>query len=83
MNSIHAIYKTIKEFVVDLYSEPSLMDAVVLQDTKKEHEGDITLITFSIVKFTKENPVKTANDIGDYLLQNLVCLNPIMLKVVS
>ena len=69
MNSIHAIYKTIKEFVVDLYSEPSLMDAVVLQDTKKEHEGDITLITFSIVKFTKENPVKTANDIGDYLLQ--------------
>ena len=69
MNSIHAIYKTIKEFVVDLYSEPSLMNAVVLQDTKKEHEGDITLITFSIVKFTKENPVKTANDIGDYLLQ--------------
>ena len=69
MNSIHAIYKTIKEFVVDLYSEPSLIDAVVLQDTKKEHEGDITLITFSIVKFTKENPVKTANDIGDYLLQ--------------
>ncbi len=69
MNSIHAIYKTIKEFVVDLYSEPSLMDAVVLQDTKKEHEGDITLIAFSIVKFTKENPVKTANDIGDYLLQ--------------
>ena len=56
MNSIHAIYKTIKEFVVDLYSEPSLMDAVVLQDTKKEHEGDITLIAFSIVKFTKKNP---------------------------
>ena len=33
MNSINAINKTIKEFVVDLYSEPSLMDAVVLQDT--------------------------------------------------
>ena len=35
------------------------MDAVVLQDTKKEHEGDITLIAF-YCEIYKENPVKTA-----------------------
>ena len=47
-----------------------LKDATVqFQKTRKEFEGDITLVVFPFLKFSKKDPEKTASEIGEYLLQ--------------
>ena len=37
------------------------------QSTRKDFEGDITLVIFSLLKFIKTNPVKLSNQIGEFL----------------
>ena len=43
---------------------------IELQQTKKEFEGDVTLVVFSFVKELKMNPKEIAEKIGDYLVQS-------------
>ena len=43
---------------------------IELQQTKKEFEGDITLVVFPYVKQLKMNPKEIAEKIGNYLLQS-------------
>lgn len=37
------------------------------QATRKEFDGDITLVVFSLLKFIKVNPVQLSNQIGEFL----------------
>ena len=48
--------------------EPSL---VQLQNTRKEFEGDVTVVVFPFVRMSKKSPEQTACEIGDYLQQNV------------
>ena len=43
---------------------------IELQQTKKEFEGDITLVIFPLVKELRSNPKEIAEKIGDYLIEN-------------
>ncbi|MEO5572346.1 MAG: arginine--tRNA ligase [Bacteroidia bacterium] len=43
---------------------------LVLQETKKEFEGDITLVVFALTKISKKSPEETGKAIGEYLKQN-------------
>jgi arginyl-tRNA synthetase len=49
--------------------DPSL---VQLQNTRKEFEGDITLVVFPFVRISKKSPELTANEIGEYLQHHVV-----------
>jgi arginyl-tRNA synthetase len=40
---------------------------VQLQKTRKEFEGDITLVVFPLVRYTRKSPEETADDLGTYL----------------
>ncbi len=40
------------------------------QSTRKEFEGDITLVVFPLLRQIKTNPVQLGTDIGNYLLEN-------------
>ncbi len=73
MNTIEVIYENIKKDVVRIYEEPALSKRLVIQETKKEHEGDITLITFPLLKVSKKNPVQTAQEIGEVLMNKHTC----------
>ncbi|MFV8440626.1 arginine--tRNA ligase [Flavobacterium sp. LB2P44] len=44
---------------------------VEFQTTRKEFEGDITLVIFPLLKVVKSNPVELGNKIGAYLVENL------------
>ncbi len=46
------------------------INSIELQQTKKEFEGDITLVVFPLVKELKMNPKEIAEKIGDYLVEN-------------
>ncbi len=52
----------------NLYNADILPHSVSFQDTKKEFEGDITLVVFPFTQSSKKSPEQTANDIGDFIL---------------
>ena len=44
------------------------LDKVELQATRRDFEGDITMVIFPLVKVLKGNPVEIGTKIGDYLV---------------
>lgn len=57
--------------IKQLYNEDVPESAVSIQDTRKEFEGQVTIVVFPIVRFSKKSPEQTANDLGSFLLENL------------
>ncbi len=47
------------------------IDKVEFQTTRKEFEGDITIVIFPLLKVVKSNPVELGNKIGNYLVENV------------
>ncbi|WP_306353482.1 arginine--tRNA ligase [Flavobacterium sp. '19STA2R22 D10 B1'] len=48
------------------------IDKVEFQTTRKEFEGDITMVIFPLLKVVKSNPVELGNKIGQYLVENVI-----------
>ena len=57
--------------IAQCYQQQVDPNLVQLQSTRKEFEGDITLVVFPFVKMSKKSPEQTAAEIGDYLQQNV------------
>ena len=53
--------------VSELYGANLDQASVTLQETRKEFEGQITVVTFPIVRFSKKSPEVTGQEIGEYL----------------
>ena len=49
-----------------------VIDKVEFQTTRKEFEGDITMVIFPLLKVVKSNPVELGNKIGNYLVKNVL-----------
>ena len=45
------------------------------QATRKEFEGDITIVIFPLLRYIKTNPVALGESIGKYLIENLAWVN--------
>ena len=58
----------VKEAVKNIHNVE--LDSVEFQATRKDFEGDITLVTFPMLRQIKTNPVKLGESIGEYLVQN-------------
>ncbi len=54
-----------------LYGAQTDKELIQIQKTKKELEGDITLVVFSLLRFSKKTPEQTADELGKYLEKNL------------
>jgi arginyl-tRNA synthetase len=57
--------------IKQLYNEDVPESAISIQDTRKEFEGQVTIVVFPIVRFSKKSPEQTANDLGNFLVENL------------
>ena len=55
------------EAVKSLYGAEMDQSAFQVQVTRKEFEGDYTLVVFPLLKVSKSNPEATGNAIGEYL----------------
>lgn len=64
---ITEVVKGIKQ----LYNEDVAESLISIQDTRKEFEGQATIVVFPIVRFSKKSPEQTANDLGEYLVANV------------
>ena len=64
------ISKAVANAVEALFGETIEADKIQLQQTKKEFEGDITVVTFPFVKLARKSPEETGRAIGEWLLNN-------------
>jgi arginyl-tRNA synthetase len=54
-----------------LYNQDLPENQLTLQDTRPEFEGQLTIVVFPIVRFSKKSPEVTANELGAYLQENV------------
>ena len=59
----------IKKAVSQLYQ--ANLESVEFQATRKEFEGDITVVVFPMLRVVKGNPVQIGQSIGDFLVANV------------
>ena len=59
----------VKEAVEKLYN--TTVESVEFQATRKEFEGDITVVVFALLRYVKGNPVQIGTAIGEYLKENV------------
>ncbi len=64
---IESTLKAVKE----LYQTDITAADISLQETRKEFEGQITVVTFPFTKFSRKSPEQTGNEIGEYLKNDL------------
>ena len=69
MSLQHILTPSIAKAIQDLFEVS--VDKVEFQATRKEFEGDITMVIFPLLKLVKSNPVELGNKIGNYLVENV------------
>jgi len=63
------IESAVKKGFLTLYN--SEIPTVEFQATRKEFEGDITVVVFPMLRYKKGNPVQIGNDLGNYIVENV------------
>jgi arginyl-tRNA synthetase len=68
MKNIHdLLIAGVLEAAQALYGASIGAEQIQLQNTRKEFEGDITLVVFPMVKISKKGPEQTAQEVGTFL----------------
>jgi arginyl-tRNA synthetase len=57
--------------VKELYNQDLPESQVAVQDTRAEFEGQITIVVFPVVRFSKKSPEATGTDLGAYLVEHV------------
>jgi arginyl-tRNA synthetase len=65
------ILHTLPQAVSDLYQAEMPASEFNLQETRKEFAGQITVVTFPIIRFSKKSPEVTSEELGAFL-QNVI-----------
>lgn len=74
MKTEKSLKSAIIHAIKSLYNHSIDENLIQLSKTKKEFEGHLTLVVFPLLKISRKSPEQTAQEIGEYLLQqtNLV-----------
>lgn len=67
----NTIVQQIQRAVSVLYQTEIAPDSIVIQETRKEFEGQVTAVTFPFTRFSKKTPEQTGTEIGEYLKNNV------------
>lgn len=70
MNLEATIQSAVAQAVSVLYQFEAGPAQIQLQKTKKEFEGDVTVVVFPFVKAARKSPEGAGQEIGEYLVQN-------------
>ena len=61
--------------VKQLYNADISENQIALQETRKEFEGQITIVTFPVTRFSKKSPEQTGTEIGEYLKSQITAIS--------
>ena len=67
------IAETLQQALHDLYQIEWQADPSIMQKTKKEFEGDFTLVVFPFVKAARKAPDVVATELGNYFAERTGC----------
>ena len=70
MSIDNIISSAVAEALKSLYGADVDASTIVPQTTKKEFEGNLTIVVFPFLKMSKKAPEATAQEIGEYLASN-------------
>ena len=70
MSIDNILMQSTAEAVKALYGLDFPADKVTLQTTKKEFEGNLTVVVFPFLKASRKGPEPTGQEIGEYLVAN-------------
>jgi len=62
--------KNLIQAIEALYGQSIDPSQIQLQPTRKEFEGDITIVVFPFLRISKKKPEDTAQDLGKWLVEN-------------
>ena len=68
-NPLDLVIGGISSAILAIYGEPISNELLTLQETKKEFEGDYTLVVFPFTKILRKKPEDIAHDLGQWLVQ--------------
>ena len=71
MNISTQIAQAVVTGIKTLYGQEVTIDSVQLQETRPEFEGNMTLVVFPYLKMSRKRPEDTAQEIGEYLLNEV------------
>lgn len=60
-----------QQAILELYKEEVAESVINIQETRKEFEGQATIVVFPITKISKKSPEQTATEIGEYLVAHV------------
>jgi len=69
MNLSEKLTNAVKDAVQELFS--ASLETVEVQPTRKDFEGDLTVVVFPILRVAKGNPAVIGEQIGSYVKENL------------
>jgi arginyl-tRNA synthetase len=58
-----------------IYNSEIDCESIQIQLTRKEFEGDLTVVVFPYTRFSKKKPEETGNEIGKFLLENVLMIS--------
>lgn len=67
----HNIIRLTIQGIKELYGADLPEAQVTLQETRREFDGQITVVTFPFIRFSKKSPEQTGQEIGEYLKKNI------------
>jgi len=70
IDHLEGLKASIREAIQQSFDHAIAVDEVILQHTKKEFEGDYTLVVFPFTRIFRNKPEAIATKLGDYLKAN-------------
>jgi arginyl-tRNA synthetase len=67
----YIITEHIQRAVSELYQSEIGIDNIVIQETRKEFEGQVTVVTFPFTRISKKTPEQTGIELGEYLKEHI------------
>ncbi len=71
MNITISLSQVISQALKELYSVEQPSESIVLQETRRDFNGDYTLVVFPYVKQARKSPEAVGQEIGSYVQQHL------------
>ena len=71
MNIESRLIETVIEAVHKIYEQTPDKKTIQIQKTRKDFDGDFTLVVFPLLRISKKAPEQTAIELGEYLKNNI------------
>ena len=75
MNIETTLVQSAAEAIKSLYGADFNVEKIQLQKTRKEFDGDFTIVVFPFLAMSKKRPEETAQEIGEYMKANQPVIN--------